>query len=86
MGHLEKKITYSNNMPFKMGTLDLLSKYGVDDFVECDKPRSGESGVLIVYSEFASAHPVLMAELFVLLVQCFWNLVFSNDFLIIKDH
>ena len=50
MGHLEKKITYSNNMPFKMGTLDLLSKYGVDDFVECDKPRSGESGVLIVYS------------------------------------
>ena len=27
-------------MPFKMGTLDL-SKYGVDDFVECDKPRSG---------------------------------------------
>ena len=50
MGHLEKKITYSNNMPFKMGTLDLLSKYGVDDFVECDKPRSGESGVVIVYS------------------------------------
>ena len=47
MGHLEKKITYSNNMPFKMGTLDLLSKYGVDDFVECDKPRSGESGIVI---------------------------------------
>ena len=41
----KKKITYSN-MPFKMGTLDL-SKYGVDDFVECDKPRSGESGIVI---------------------------------------